>query len=166
MRTILAFLLALLSLLPAACRSGHEAADADRAAALTAPATPAPPPSSTPAPAPAPGPASVAASCDGPSATCTRFRAVGNEPGWMAELTFGKAPRLHAELDYGDRIYDIAGLTTGKDGWSGTAADGTTLALSYRPGGCQDGMSGRAFPVSVTLHAGERTYTGCGAFLP
>jgi uncharacterized membrane protein len=100
--------------------------------------------------------------CDASGASCRVFRATGNEPGWMAELMLGEAPTLHAELDYGARRFDVTAVTQGKDGWGGTAADGTTLALSVTPGGCTDTMSGQRFAATARLAVGGKVYQGCG----
>jgi len=127
------------------------------------------------APTAAPSPATVATPA-APVATravchvdtgagCGHFRALGTEPGWLAVIALGPAPTLHAELDYGERKYDVA-LTAGKDGWSGQAADGSFISLSLRPGACSDGMSDRAWPASATVLAGEKRYEGCGTWEP
>ena len=92
------------------------------------------------------------------------FRATGNEPGWLAEFTPGAAPRLRVDTDYGQRRFEIAAPTQGKDGWSGKAADGTEIKLTFQRTVCQDDMSGQAFGATARLTVGARQYHGCGDF--
>ncbi|MGM3214167.1 hypothetical protein ACS229_31055, partial [Klebsiella pneumoniae] len=72
------------------------------------------------------------------------FCATGNEPGWLAVVD-GDTPGLQVEVDYGERRFDVAAPTAGADGWSGKAADGTDVKLSFQRTTCQDDMSGEAF---------------------
>lgn len=94
------------------------------------------------------------------------FRAVGNEPGWLVEIGRGDAPSLHAQLDFGSRNIDIASVQPRKngDGWTGKTASGTQVELVTQRKPCQDD-AGAGFDVTAQLHAGGKTYTGCGAFL-
>lgn len=94
----------------------------------------------------------------------TAFRATGNEPGWLAQVSAGDAPRLHVETGYGEQTFEVASLTQGKDGWSGKAADGTDIKLSFQRTVCQDTMSGQGFGATVMLTVGARQYHGCGDF--
>jgi putative lipoprotein len=94
-----------------------------------------------------------------------RFRAIGNEPGWLLEVGHGERPALHAELDYGGRIVDLQGLRPAGDGWTGESADGTAVAVEVERGDCSDGMSGAGFEAAVQLRLGETLYRGCGAWL-
>lgn len=95
------------------------------------------------------------------------FRAVGNEPGWFAEVGMGEAPSLHAELDYGERMVDVGSLQplSGLLGYAGTAHDGASVRLVIERKSCSDGMSDATYPASATLTVGDRTYQGCGRFL-
>jgi uncharacterized membrane protein len=92
------------------------------------------------------------------------FRATGNEPGWLAQVGAGATPALHIEMDYGERKLEIASPTQGRDGWSGTAADGTPVKLTFQRTVCQDNMSGQAFGATAMLTVGARQYHGCGDF--
>ncbi|MDR0181691.1 YbaY family lipoprotein [Lysobacter arvi] len=94
------------------------------------------------------------------------FRAVGNEPGWLVEIGPGEAPSLHAQLDFGSRTLDIAGMQPRAqgDGWTGTSANGTAVEVIVERKPCQDD-AGTTFDVTARLQAGGKTYTGCGAFL-
>ena len=95
------------------------------------------------------------------------FRGVGQEPGWYVELGGGEAPALHAVLDYGERTLDAAGVERldGGQGYRGTTGDGTDIVMRVFEVPCFDGMSGHRFPVKVELTVGDKTYSGCGAYL-
>ena len=96
------------------------------------------------------------------------FRAVGNEPGWFAEVDRGDAPALRATLDYGERTIEVPramALDGDAFGYHGEADDGTSVVLRIRREPCSDGMSDQAYEASATLAVGETTYRGCGRFL-
>lgn len=93
------------------------------------------------------------------------FRAVGNEPGWWVEISGGAQPSLHAMLDYGDRMLDVATLHSESGSYAGQTSDGVTVRLVAERTECHDGMSGAAFEATATLTAGKKIYRGCGAFL-
>lgn len=97
------------------------------------------------------------------------LRAAGNEPGWFAEVGRGEAPRLRAELGYGERKVEVASaqpLTQGDaTGFRGTTTDGEALELRIRRVRCHDDMSGHPYPASAELIVGDDTYRGCAAFL-
>lgn len=97
------------------------------------------------------------------SAGTAAFRAIGNEPGWMAVVD-GEAPVLQVEVDYGERRFQVAAPTAGADGWAGKAADGTPIKLSFQRTSCQDGMSGESFEAKAMLTIGAHQYHGCGNF--
>ncbi len=96
----------------------------------------------------------------------SRFRARGNEPGWMAEVVLGDEPTLHAEIDYGNRKLDVGAAVETRKGWSGEASDGTAIALELERVECLDDMSGERFQARVRLSVGARTFRGCGSFEP
>ncbi|GAB1595753.1 MliC family protein [Lysobacter claricitrinus] len=91
------------------------------------------------------------------------FRAIGNEPGWSAEIT-GTPPRLEAQLDYGQTRV-VAPLQVTANGYTGADASGNAVHVTVRKERCRDGMSGQAFEASVTLDVAGTTYHGCGANL-
>jgi uncharacterized membrane protein len=126
-----------------------------------------------PSPAATPSDTAGAASTSPPTATPssavskdTGFRATGNEPGWMAQVTAGASPSLRAEIDYGERKFDISPVSGQADGWAGKSADGTAIVLKFERRACQDSMSGQAFEAAATLTVGDRSYEGCGKFNP
>ena len=95
------------------------------------------------------------------------FRAIGTEPGWILEVGRGERPSLHAELDYRERVLDVAAMQplSGLLGYVGAATDGTRVRLVLERRACSDGMSDDTYPVAVRLEAGDRSYGGCGRFL-
>jgi len=94
------------------------------------------------------------------------FRGIGTEPGWWVEVGGGAAPRLQAELDYGERRIEVAGASATADGgYVGSTADGVAVSLTTAKEPCSDGMSDTEYPASATLTVGGRTYRGCGRFL-
>jgi len=95
------------------------------------------------------------------------FRAVGNEPGWLVEVGAGETPPLHAELDYGERRFDLAKvqMLSGLLGYAGATTDGARVRLVLEREQCNDGMSDATYPVSAQFEVGDRTYRGCGRFL-
>jgi membrane-bound inhibitor of C-type lysozyme len=92
------------------------------------------------------------------------FRATGNEPGWLAQVSAGEKPVLRVETGYGEQKFEVVSPTQGKDGWSGKAADGTDIKVSFQRTVCHDDMSGQAFGATVMLTVGARQYHGCGDF--
>ena len=105
---------------------------------------------------------------DAAAARGVAFRAVGNEPGWYAEVDGGATPALRATLDYGDREVEVphaVALDGDAFGYHGTATDGSVVVLRIRREACSDGMSDRSYDTSVTLDVGDMTYRGCGQFL-
>jgi uncharacterized lipoprotein YbaY/uncharacterized membrane protein len=93
------------------------------------------------------------------------FRATGNEPGWLVELGAGANPNLHAELDYGERVVDVAQASGGDGQWQGRASNGAEVSLAIQRQPCQDAMSGEAFPAAASLVVDGKTYSGCGRYL-
>jgi len=108
---------------------------------------------------PAPG---FAADQSGRSARV--YFAVGNEPGWSAEVTQARPRSIQVTLDNGAKTYQVANVRTRSQSWSGTAANGTAVRLNCGPAPCQDTMSGQVFPGTATLVVGKKTFKGCGGF--
>ncbi|QCW26841.1 hypothetical protein FE772_15505 [Lysobacter enzymogenes] len=95
------------------------------------------------------------------------LRAVGTEPGWLAEVGPGESPTIRLELDYGERKLVVRDATRLEDvsGYTGYTADGVWVSLNYRREQCSDGMSDRDYIASVELQVGDRHYRGCAASL-
>ncbi len=102
---------------------------------------------------------------DAAKARGASFRAVGNEPGWVVEVGAGASPSLRAELDFGTRVLEVPAATKTTSGFSGTAADGSSVELTTAREPCTDDMSGERFPASATLKVGDDSFSGCGRFL-
>jgi membrane-bound inhibitor of C-type lysozyme len=93
------------------------------------------------------------------------FRAVGNEPGWDMEITWGEETVLVS--NYGETTHRFRTPKPLQDQEDRT----TTMAavsggihfmvlLAGQP--CFDSMSGEQFETTVTLTVGEKTLHGCG----
>lgn len=96
------------------------------------------------------------------------FRATGNEPGWLLEITEGGTILFVA--DYGERRYEFPTPEPRvHQGVSMTvfqaANDAHALSVTLRGEGCQDTMSGVMFDTRVSVRLDEEDYTGCGKAL-
>ena len=93
-----------------------------------------------------------------------RFRAIGQEPGWMVEIDPGR--RMHLLLDYGEidlftsRPDRLAGAGDSTVYRAGSERGEVVLTILGRP--CTDAMSGEEFPATVRLSVDGRIYDGCG----
>ncbi|ROU05507.1 hypothetical protein [Lysobacter enzymogenes] len=119
---------------------------------------------SAPLPAPAPGAREAAPA---PTPAGPALRAIGTEPGWLAEVGPGESPTIRLELDYGERKLVVRDATRLEEvsGYTGYTADGVWVSLNYRREQCSDGMSDRDYIASVELQVGDRHYRGCAASL-
>ncbi|MDR7070184.1 putative lipoprotein YbaY/putative membrane protein [Pseudoxanthomonas japonensis] len=93
------------------------------------------------------------------------FRGLGTEPGWSVEVGGGTAPRLSADLDYGERRIEVARANKTSDGYVGSTGDGLAVSLTTKKESCSDGMSDTEYPASAILTVAGKTYRGCGRFL-
>lgn len=96
------------------------------------------------------------------------FRAVGQEPGWLAEIEEGR--RIHVLADYGEVEFFTGEPTAGGDA-GGTivyraGSERGEVVVTVREEACADVMSGERFPRAVSLTFGERALQGCGTPLP
>jgi uncharacterized membrane protein len=96
--------------------------------------------------------------------TARVYFAVGNEPGWSAEVTQARPRTMTVKTDNGAKTYQVSSVRTRAQSWSGTAADGTAVRLNCGPAPCQDTMSGQVFPGTASLVVGKQTFKGCGGF--
>ena len=108
---------------------------------------------------PAPGFAS-----DQTGRTARTYFAVGNEPGWSAEVTLARPRSIQVKTDNGAKSYEVASVRQRAKSWSGTATDGTAIRLNCAPTACQDTMKGQVFPGTATLVVGNKSFKGCGGF--
>jgi len=157
MRIATPVIASVLALTVVGCNPAEDTPPADPRAGVES-ATRSPEPA-TPAAAPANTPAGGET-----TARNSTFRAQGNEPGWMAEVELGDQPAMHADVDYGETRFEIANAIENQTGWSGTAADGTQVALRFERVECIDNMSGEKFEARAVLAAAGKEYEGCGRF--
>ena len=96
------------------------------------------------------------------------FRAVGNEPGWVLEIS--NKTDIQFLADYGQSRYSFTGtevssatqmLTTIYEGKN--EADRVEVTITGTR--CGDSMSGEKFPVTVSVRLNEKVYRGCGRAL-
>lgn len=95
------------------------------------------------------------------------LHAQGNEPGWTLSLD-RQARQLTLVTDYGERTlelpYRVTGLTNGEQAsmtLSSTQAE-QPLTVRLEARACFDDMSGKPFPVRVTVQLGDQRLRGCG----
>lgn len=96
-----------------------------------------------------------------------RFRAVGQEPGWLVEVT--PHQQIHVLADYGEITFDAPWSEPVRDD-DGTLTYLTstaehTVRVVVREIPCTDTMSGEEFPLAVVLELDERALYGCGRML-
>lgn len=96
------------------------------------------------------------------------FRATGNEPGWVLEIS--ERTRIDLTYDYGasriqanasEPVDDQQAMRTT---WE-AIADDELLKLEISAVACADSMSGEQFESTVVIHLGDRQLKGCGRAL-
>lgn len=95
------------------------------------------------------------------------FRAVGNEPGWFAEVLPDKWILL--VTDYGERrlVVPPVAAVSEADGTQRFRPEGEAPPFDLRvtPGACSDGMSDTDYDTRVSLLFEGRVLQGCGRWL-
>ena len=92
------------------------------------------------------------------------FRAIGQEPGWLLEITDGVEILL--VTDYGstrDSYPYVEPVVFQQE--RRTQFIVGEIEIELRGESCTDSMSGEAFAVAVTVRQAGRTLTGCGRAL-
>lgn len=94
------------------------------------------------------------------------FHGRGNEPGWTLSLP-KDVPEVDLLLDYGERQLTLPYrvMAINNDAGRVSLASGRAdrpFELQLEAAACFDGMSGKPFPVRVTLAIDGETYRGCG----
>jgi heat shock protein HslJ len=95
------------------------------------------------------------------------FRAIGQEPGWVVEVTDGG--QISALLDYGatSLMLPTPSAETAEDGTviydASTDTDHLTMRIKRKV--CIDSMSGDSHPSTVELLVNDKPYQGCGDWL-
>lgn len=93
------------------------------------------------------------------------FRAIGQEPGWLLEITNGE--EILVVTNYGQAKESYAYVEPQEDKAARKTvfqidAD-TRVLIEGKP--CTDSMSGESFEVTVTVTLGTETLKGCGRAL-
>lgn len=94
------------------------------------------------------------------------FRAFGNEPGWVVELTDQPEPIIHLTLDYGTRELVLEDVEILPD-QAGVIAQspGNQARIDFIDEPCHDTMIGWTLPITVRMQLNEQTLNACGRFL-
>ncbi len=93
------------------------------------------------------------------------FRAIGQEPGWQLEIRKGAEMRL--TYDYGKSMAVTPAPKVLVDSSSGrrtyhAVSEANDLNVVIVPVPCNDSMSGKPFPSTVSVTLNGRTFRGCG----
>jgi len=93
------------------------------------------------------------------------FRAIGQEPGWLLEITNGE--EILIVTDYGKERKSLPYVEPREDKATRKTvfqidAD-TNVLIEGKP--CTDSMSGESFEVTVTVTLGDGSLKGCGRAL-
>lgn len=94
------------------------------------------------------------------------FRAIGQEPGWLLEITNGES--IMISTDYGNKVQDYAYVEpivfqNERRTRYVTGEAGVIVEILGEP--CTDVMSGESFEVSVSIIEPDRRLEGCGRAL-
>lgn len=114
----------------------------------------------------APPPAIAAGACrtqDGEDLPRKRFRAVGTEPFWGAEVDGRCVTYSTPENQVGTRVWTHYDASA--NGWEG-ALDNRLFRLTIKAHeGCSDGMSDRSYPLVAIVEVGGEERRGCAELL-
>lgn len=97
-----------------------------------------------------------------------RFRAVGQEPGWLLDVHEDGA--IDVEADYGETVVHFPPSSPASDAVAGrtvyrTETEGHRATVVIEDGACRDAMSGWPYETTVSLDLDGREYRGCGRWL-
>jgi heat shock protein HslJ/uncharacterized membrane protein len=93
------------------------------------------------------------------------FRAVGQEPGWQLEIRMGSEMRFTYDYGQGSAVTPAARAVL--DARTGTRSfhartESNDLRIEIVPVKCEDAMSGKPYPATVTVTLNDRSFRGCG----
>jgi uncharacterized membrane protein len=94
------------------------------------------------------------------------FRAIGQEPGWLLEITTGR--EILVVLDYGQTRLSlpyIEPIVHNEESRTEFVLDSSDTIIEIRGEPCRDTMSGEQFSESVTITLIDRSLEGCGRAL-
>jgi uncharacterized membrane protein len=93
------------------------------------------------------------------------FRAIGQEPGWLLEITNGEEVLI--VTSYGQEKKSFPYVEPEEDKTARRSVfrldANSSVLIEGKP--CTDSMSGESFQTTVTLRLGEQTLEGCGRAL-
>lgn len=93
------------------------------------------------------------------------FRAIGQEPGWLLEITNGEEVLI--VTNYGQEKKSFPYVEPEEDKTARRSVfrldANSSVLIEGKP--CTDSMSGESFQTTVTLRLGEQTLEGCGRAL-
>ena len=93
------------------------------------------------------------------------FRAIGQEPGWQLEIRMGSEMRFTYDYGQGSAVTPAARAVL--DARTGTRSfhartESNDLRIEIVPVKCEDAMSGKPYPATVTVTLNDRSFRGCG----
>ena len=94
------------------------------------------------------------------------FRAIGQEPGWLLEITNGE--EILIVTDYGETRFSlpfVEPVVFQEERRTEYVLDSHDTVVEIRGVRCTDTMSGEEFEVSVTIRQPDRELHGCGRAL-
>ena len=94
------------------------------------------------------------------------FRAIGQEPAWLLEITDGS--EIVLSTDYGQNVNRypyVDPVVYQEQRRTLYVIDDGNIEIEIRGQPCQDVMSGEEFSVSVTIRTADRELKGCGRVL-
>jgi len=94
------------------------------------------------------------------------FRAIGQEPAWLLEITDRKEIALSTDYGLDVNRYPYVDPTVYQEQRRTLyVLDEANIEIDIRGQPCQDVMSGEEFAVSVTIRTEDRKLKGCGRAL-
>ena len=93
------------------------------------------------------------------------FRAIGQEPGWLLEITNGEEILLVADYGKNKQSYPYVEPLEDKAARKTVFSVDDRIRVLIEGKPCTDSMSGESFEVTVTVTQGEKTLQGCGRAL-
>ena len=93
------------------------------------------------------------------------FRAIGQEPGWLLEITNGEEILLVTDYGKNKNSYSFVKPQEDKNARKTVFQIDTDTSVLIEGKTCNDTMSGESFEVTVTVTQGEKKLKGCGRAL-
>ena len=104
--------------------------------------------------------------CDKARLRGVSFRAIGQEPGWLLEITTGIEILLVTDYGENRNSYPYAEpRVRQEERRTEYLLNNGDLVIEIRDKPCMDSMSGERFSVSVKITTVQRTLEGCGRML-